>query len=69
MKEKGNIVAVIKGNQSDVATKYLLKISRKLRTKVNEITLDMAGSMRLIAKHCLTNEVQVMTAFVFKSCP
>ena len=47
---KGSIVAIIKGTQSEVVIEHLSKISRKLRLNVHEITLDMAGSMKLIAK-------------------
>lgn len=42
---------------------HLFKIGRKFRLKVQEITLDMAGSMKLIAKRCFPNEVQVIDRF------
>lgn len=42
---------------------YLLKINRKLRLNVKEITLDMAGSMKLIAKRCFPNATQVIDRF------
>ncbi|WP_410504122.1 ISL3 family transposase [Kaistella flava (ex Peng et al. 2021)] len=60
---KGSIVAIIKGTQSDKVIEQILKISRKLRQKVKEITLDMAGSMKLIAKRCFPNAVQVIDRF------
>ena len=60
---KGSIVAIIKGTQSDKVIEQILKISRKLRLKVREITLDMAGSMKLIAKRCFPNAVQVIDRF------
>lgn len=60
---KGCIVAVIKGTQSDFVMGHLLKISRKLRMKVKEITLDMAGSMKRIAKKCFPGAVQVIDRF------
>lgn len=60
---KGSIVAIIKGTQSDIVIEQLLKISRKLRNKVTEITLDMAGSMKLIAKRCFPNAKQVIDRF------
>ncbi|OPC30673.1 ISAon1 family transposase [Elizabethkingia anophelis] len=49
---KGSIVAIIQGTQSNTVIECLLKISRKARMKVREVTLDMAGSMKRIAKRC-----------------
>lgn len=60
---KGSIVAVIKGTQSNIVTEYILKVSRRLRMRVKEITLDMAGSMKLIAKRCFPNATQVIDRF------
>ncbi|AZB32530.1 DDE transposase [Chryseobacterium bernardetii] len=60
---KGSIVAMIKGTQSDFVITHLLKISKKLRMKVNEITLDMAGSMKRIAQRCFPDAVQVIDRF------
>ncbi|UKB86387.1 transposase [Chryseobacterium sp. MEBOG06] len=60
---KGSIVAIIKGTQSDFVIAHLLKISRRLRMKIKEITLDMAGSMKRIAKRCFPNAVQVIDRF------
>lgn len=60
---KGSIVAIIKGTRSDTVVEYLLKINRKLRLNVKEITLDMAGSMKLIAKRCFPNATQVIDRF------
>ncbi len=41
----------------------LQKIPEKLRKKVNEITLDMAGNMELIAKRCFRSAVRVTDRF------
>ena len=60
---KGSVVAIIKGTKSEVVIDYLFKISRKLRLKVQEITLDMAGSMKLIAKRCFPNAILVIDRF------
>jgi transposase len=60
---KGSIVAVIKGTQSDFVIEHLLKISRKLRMMVKEITLDMAGSMKRIAKRCFPGASLVIDRF------
>jgi transposase len=54
---------MIKGTQSDFVITHLLKISKKLRMKVNEITLDMAGSMKRIAQRCFPDAVQVIDRF------
>lgn len=54
---------MVKGTQSDFVITHLLKISRKLRMKVKEITLDMAGSMKRIAKCCFPDAVQVIDRF------
>lgn len=60
---KGALVAIIKGTKSETVIHHLLKISKKIRKKVTEITLDMAGSMKLIAKKCFPNAVQVIDRF------
>nr|WP_294233622.1 transposase [uncultured Chryseobacterium sp.] len=60
---KGSIVAIIKGTQSDFVITHLLKIKRKLRMSVKEITLDMAGSMKRIARRCFPVAVQVIDRF------
>lgn len=60
---KGSIVSIIKGTQSDTVIGHLLKINRKLRDTVKEVTLDMAGSMRLIAKRCFPHASQVIDRF------
>lgn len=64
---KGSIVAIIKGTRSDTVIEYLLKINRKLRLNVKEITLDMAGSMKLIAKRCFPNATQVIDRSMFRN--
>ena len=60
---KGSIVAIIKGTKSENVIEKLMKIGRKLRHKVKEVTLDMAGSMKLIAKISFPNAVQVIDRF------
>ena len=57
---KGSVVAIIKETKSEIVIEHLFKISRKLRLNVHEITLDMAGSMKLIAKNCFPNAIQVI---------
>jgi len=60
---KGSIVGIIKGTRSEEVIDKILKINRELRLKVKEITLDMAGSMKLIAKKCFPNATQVIDRF------
>lgn len=61
--KKGSIVAIVKGTQSSIVIEHLLKINRKLRMMVKEISLDMAGSMKLIAKRCFPNASQMIDRF------
>lgn len=60
---RGSVVAIIRGTQSNTVIEYLLKINKKLRLNVKEITLDMAGSMKLIAKRCFPNAIRVIDRF------
>lgn len=61
--KKKTIVAIVKGTKSDTVIKHLSKLPKKLRDKVTEITLDMAGSMKQIAKKCFSKAVQVIDRF------
>lgn len=56
-------MAIVKGTQSELVISHILKIKRKLRIKVKEITLDMAGSMKLIARRCFPGASQVIDRF------
>ena len=60
---KGGIVAIVKGTQSDLVISHVLRIKRKLRIKVREVTLDMAGSMKRIATRCFPAAQQVIDRF------
>ena len=60
---KGALVAIIKGTQSETVIKHIRKLSKKKRKNVLEITLDMAGSMRLIATRCFANAKQTIDRF------
>ena len=59
----GSIVAIIAGTKSEDVIKYLRKIPETKRRKVEEITLDMAGSMKLIAKSCFGRATRVIDRF------
>lgn len=61
--KSGSIVAIVSGTSSDKVVAILEKMSLNLRKKVQEITLDMAGSMNIIAKRCFPNAVLVTDRF------
>ena len=49
---KGTIIAVARGVTADIVCEVLMRIDKSLREQVNEITMDMSNSMRLIARRC-----------------
>src|SRR5699024_1090088 len=61
--KKESLVAVISGTASDTVIRHLRKIDIDLRFKVKDITLDMAGSMKLIAKKSFPKATQVIDRF------
>ncbi|CAM4160327.1 ISL3 family transposase [Flavobacterium weaverense] len=61
--KKGSIVAIIAGTKSEVVINHLQKIDFKKRNQVTEITLDMANSMKLIAKKSFPKAKQVTDRF------
>ena len=61
--KKGTIVAILNGTKSETIIPILQQIPEKLRAKVREITLDLAGNMGLIAKRCFPNATQVIDRF------
>lgn len=60
---KGAIVAIVAGVKAEVVIGILRKIPEKMRRKVKEITLDMAGNMELIAKRAFPAAVRVTDRF------
>ena len=60
---KGAIVAIIKGTKSKDIIKIVNSIAASRRNMVKEITLDMAGSMNLIAKKCFPKATIVTDRF------
>jgi transposase len=50
--KKGSIVAIVKGTKANDVIDILTKIPLEKRSMVAEVTVDMAGSMNLIAKKC-----------------
>ena len=61
--KKGSIVAMVSGTKADVVIEILNKIPKQKRDLVTEITLDMANSMKLIARKTFINAVQVTDRF------
>ena len=61
--KKGSIVAIFAGTKVEPIIEQLLKLSAKIRAKVEEITLDMANSMKTIARKCFPKAVQVTDRF------
>ena len=61
--KKGAIVAIMAGTRVEPIIEQLLKIPKSKRNKVKEITLDMANSMKLIAKKCFPKAIQVTDRF------
>ncbi len=61
--KKGSIVAIFSGTKVEPIIEQLMKIPDKKRAMVKEITLDMANSMKTIAKKCFPKAVQVTDRF------
>lgn len=61
--KKGSIVAILAGTQVEPIVGQLLKIPKSKRDQVKEITLDMANSMKFIAKKCFPKAIQVTDRF------
>ena len=61
--KKGVLVAMIKGTKAEDVIEALKIIPLKLRRKVKEITLDMAGSMGQIAQQCFPKATRVIDRF------
>nr|WP_322785732.1 transposase [Solitalea canadensis] len=59
----GTLVAIMEGTKSETIIPLLQKLSPKQRNKVQEITLDLAGNMSLIAKKCFPNATRVIDRF------
>ena len=59
----GSIIAIIKGTKAEEVIKYVKKIAESKRRSVEEITLDMASTMKQIAKQCFPLATQVTDRF------
>ncbi len=61
--KKGSIVAIVKGTKASDVIDILHKIPLEKRNMVEEVTVDMAGSMNLIAKKCFPKTEIVIDRF------
>jgi len=61
--KKGSIVAIVFGTKSEEVIEILRKIPYEKRCEVQEITLDMASTMGLIAKKSFPKASQVIDRF------
>jgi len=61
--KKGVLVAMIKGTKAEEVIEAIKIIPLRLRRKVTEITLDMAGSMGQIARQCFPKATRVIDRF------
>ena len=60
---KGSIVAIVAGTKAETVIEVIRQIPEAQRKKVTEITLDMAGSMEMIAKRCFPRATRVTDRF------
>ena len=56
-------MAIVAGTKTEQVIEQVSKINPKKRQAVIEITLDMANSMKLIAKKCFPKAIQVTDRF------
>ena len=61
--KKGALVGIFHGTKVGPIIEQLLKIPAKKRSKVKEITLDMANSMKTISSKCFPQAIQVTDRF------
>jgi transposase len=60
---KGSLVAMIRGTKAEEVIWALNKLPRTLRLKVEEVTLDLSPSMKLIIKKAFPRATQVSDRF------
>ncbi|MDP4275921.1 MAG: transposase [Bacteroidota bacterium] len=61
--KKGVLTAMIRGTKAEEIIAVLKRIPERKRAQVEEITLDMAGSMNQIVKCCFPKATQVIDRF------
>jgi transposase len=61
--QKGALVAIVEGTSSEKVIEVLEKIPEEKLNQVEEVTLDMAESMRKIVRRCFPNANRVIDRF------
>lgn len=61
--QKGALVAMLEGTSSDTIIPFINQMPEKEREKVEEVTLDMAGSMNKIVRTCFPKAALVIDRF------
>lgn len=64
----GSIIAIIKGTDVKTVTSILLKLPKRRRFQVMEITLDMAPNMEQTARICFSAACRVTDRFHVQNC-
>ncbi|MEO6286256.1 MAG: transposase [Dyadobacter sp.] len=59
----GSLLAMVKGTQAASVIEILRKIPKRIRSKVREVTLDMAANMGLIVSRCFPKASKVIDRF------
>lgn len=60
---KGALVAIVRGTKAEDVIEVLLRIKKRLRQQVKEVTLDMAANMSMIVSRCFSKASQVTDRF------
>ena len=60
---KGCLIAIIEGTSSEQVIEVLERIPEEVRNQVQEVTLDMADSMRKIVRSCFPKAIRVIDRF------
>jgi Transposase and inactivated derivatives len=60
---KGSLIAMVKGTDVETVCAVLMRLSRRIRWKVREVTLDMASNMEKIIHRCFPPARQVTDRF------
>jgi len=61
--KKGALVAIVEGTASEKVIEVLEKIPEEKLAQVEEVTLDMAESMRKIVRRCFPDAIRVIDRF------
>jgi transposase len=61
--KKGTLIAMIEGTEAESVIAVINRIPERARELVREVTLDMAGSMNKIVRHCFQKASLVIDRF------